>query len=70
MAFRPAGPHRGAGAPDSGIASGISSFEEGASDLDAALTAFERHTRELATCADALEQQFEQTISPRLRFRF
>ena len=41
----------------------------GTADIDAALAALERHTRELVACADALEQCLErQIITPRPRY--
>ncbi len=71
MAFRPADPHGGSGTPDSGLAPGGPPATGGAADIDAALAALERRTRELVACADALEQRFGQQIGvpPRLHMR-
>ena len=71
MAFRPADPHGGSGTPDSGLAPGGPPATGGTADIDAALAALERRTRELIACADALEQRFGQQIGvpPRLHMR-
>ena len=69
MAFRPADPHGGSGTPDSGLAPGGPSATGGAADIDTALAALERRTRELVACADALEQRLErQIVTPRPRY--
>lgn len=69
MAFRPADPHGGLGASDSGIAPGGPPATGGAAGIDAALATLERRTRELVACADALEQRSErQIVTPRPRY--
>lgn len=67
MAFRPADPHGGSGTPDSVLAPGGPPATGGTADIDAALAALERRTRELVACADALEQCLGQQIGVRPR---
>ena len=69
MAFRPADPHGGSGTTDSGLAPGGPPATGGTADIDAALAALERRTRELVACADALEQRSERQVAPRPRYR-